>query len=41
MARGSHRSPQFKKSGKRQKSKVKSLKLIQHNESVLTKLRVI
>ena len=36
MARGAHRSPQFLKSGKRTKSKNKTLKLIENNNAVLT-----
>lgn len=36
MARGSHRSPQFKKSGKRVKSKNKDLKRLQANQLVLS-----
>ena len=41
MARGAHRSPQFLKSGKRQKSKLKTLKLIENNNAVLTKLKAL
>ena len=39
MARGAHKSPQFLKSGKRVKSKKKSLKLVQANEELLAKFR--
>jgi hypothetical protein len=39
MARGAHRSPQFLKSGKRTKSKNKTLKLLQANEQLLAKFK--
>jgi len=36
MARGSHKSPQFKKSGKRTQSKNKDLKRLKANQLVLS-----
>ena len=39
MARGTHKSPQCKRSGKKQKSKNKSLVLIQANNEVIFKFK--
>jgi len=37
MARGEHKSPQFQKCGKRQKSKLKTLKMIKNTNEILSK----